>query len=82
MFVMSTGHVRLGCTSWGLGMAGFTRHCIGVDATVEVTGVVTGDCIGTVAVITIISTAGGMGDAISGSECSWWDGMTIAAGYG
>ena len=63
-------------------MTGFTRHGIGVDATVEVTGVVTVDCVATVAVITVAATAGWMGYAVAGSEGSWGFGVTIATGYG
>ena len=82
MCVMGTSHVRLGCTRWWLGMTGVASHGTSVDTTVKVTGMITGNCINAVAVITITSTAGWMGLIVLGSEGSWRNAMTAITGNG
>ena len=74
---VGTGHVRLDCTAWWLTVTGVTCHGTGIDATVEVTCMIA--CIGISTVAVITDSAGGVGNAISSSEGSWWNGMTITA---
>ena len=82
MRVVGTGHVVSGCTVWWLGVTRVAGHRTDVDTTVKVTGMITGNCINAVAVITITSTAGWMGLILLGSEGSWRNAMTAITGNG
>ena len=74
---VGTGHIRLDYTAWWLTVTGVTGHGTDIDATVEVTCMIA--CIGIIAMAVITVSAGGVRNAISGSEGSWRDGMTVAA---
>ena len=82
MCVVGTGHVVPSCTAWWLGMTRVAGQRTGVYTTVKVTGMITGNCINAVAVITITSTAGWMGLIVLGSEGSWRNAMTAITGNG